>query len=130
MGTIVIGFPTIFILGGAASGNLEPFLGGWHWQSFVYAMYEQIVGVSLILGFLGIFKGHCNVTGKWVSRLSDASYTVYVFHPIIILLVAWAAAPWQANLLLKFTMLSLPCLVITFALGWLIRRIPLVSRIL
>ena len=128
--SIIIGFPLIFYFGGAASGNLEPFMGGWHWQNFIYSIYEQIVGISLILGLLGIFKGSFNFTNKWVRAFSDSTYTVYVFHSILILLVSWAAIPLKMNVLLKFIILAFPCLIFTFAISWLIRKIPYFSRVL
>lgn len=129
-GFIVVVFPTLFFLGGAASGNLEPFMGGWHWQSFAYALYEQIVGISMILGLLGVFKGILNVSNPFLTALSGSAYAVYVFHSIIILSVSWAAAPLKTGMLTKFIILAGPSLAACFLFGWLIRKAPFVSKIL
>ena len=127
---ILVFFPLLFIGGGAASGVLEPFMGGWHWQNFGYSVYEQIVGISLMLGLLGIFRSAFNGRGELIKALSDSTYTVYIIHAIPVLVVAWSFRHWQFPLLAKFAVLSLPTLAVSFTLGWLIRKLPLASKVL
>jgi len=127
---ILIFFPLLFIGGGAASGVQEPFMGGWHWQNFGYSLYEQIVGISLMLGLLGLFRGLFNGQGKLIKAMSDSTYTVYIIHAIPILIVSWSFRDWQFPLLAKFAVLSLPTLMVSFLLGWLIRKLPLASKVI
>lgn len=127
---IVLFFPTIYILGGAHTGQTEPFMGGWTWQSLVYSIYEQVVGVGLMVGLLGIFKGTFNFRGKILKALSDSSYTVYIIHSVPLLLIACSFRYWEWPLLAKFVILSSPALVVTFCLAWLIRSIPGAHRVL
>lgn len=127
---ILVAFPLLFIGGGAPSGNLAPFMGGWHWQSLGYSVYEQVVGVSLMLGLLGLFQGVFNQQGRFLRALSDSTYTVYIIHAIPVLLVPWFARSWEIPLLPKFILLALPTLVVSFGLGWLIRKLPFASRVL
>src|SRR4030042_483496 len=46
---IVIIFPVMFTLGGASEGNIQPYMGGFCWQAFCYAVWEQFVGVGIII---------------------------------------------------------------------------------
>ncbi|CAK6687030.1 hypothetical protein BBFGKLBO_00131 [Synechococcus sp. CBW1107] len=39
---LIITFPIIFLAGGALQGNLDPFLGGWQWQSLAYSVWEEL----------------------------------------------------------------------------------------
>jgi fucose 4-O-acetylase-like acetyltransferase len=34
---LILLFPVLFVIGGALEGNLDPFMGGIHWQSFAYS---------------------------------------------------------------------------------------------
>lgn len=128
--SIVLLFPTIFIFGGAHAGQTEPFMGGCTWQSLAYSIYEQVVGVGLMVGLLGIFKGTFSFRTRILKVLSDSGYTVYIIHSIPLLLIARSFRHWGCPLLLKFVILSGPALVVTFSLAWLIRSIPGVHRIL
>lgn len=105
-------------------------MGGWHWQSFAYALYEQIVGISMILGLLGVFKGKLNVSNPLLKVLADSAYAVYVFHSMILLMVSWAAAPLEMGMFFKFVILAGPSLAACFMFGWWIRNLPMVSKIL
>lgn len=127
---ILIAFPVLFIGGGAPSGNLDPFMGGWHWQNLGYSVYEQVVGVSLMVGLMGLFQGLFNQRGRLLKAMSDTSYTVYIIHAVPVLLVPWFARSWEIPLLGKFVLLSLPTLALSFVLAWLIRKLPFASRVL
>ena len=127
---ILVAFPILFIGGGAPSGNLDPFMGGWHWQSLGYSVYEQVVGITLMLGLLGLFQGVFNAQGRLLRALSDSTYTVYIIHAIPVLLVSWLMRHWDFPVLAKFLVLSLPTLVVAFGMGWLIRKLPFASRVL
>lgn len=127
---VLIAFPVLFIGGGAPSGNLDPFMGGWHWQNLGYSVYEQVVGLSLMVGLLGLFQGLCNRRGRLLTTLSDSSYTVYIIHAIPVILIPWLARSWEFPLLAKFVILSVPTLALAFGMGWLIRKLPFASKVL
>lgn len=127
---ILVIFPVLFIVGGAASGVVDPFLGGWYWQNFGYSIYEQIVGFGLMLGLLGIFKGALSGRGRLITELSESTYAVYIFHVIPVFLVAWSFRHWEFPLLGKFLVLAFPTLVVSFLLGWFIRKLPFASKVL
>ena len=127
---ILVVFGPMFVAGGAATGVLDPFMGGWHWQSFAYSLYEQVVGISLMIGLIGIFKGLANKSGRLIRALSDSTYTAYIIHIVPVLIVPWIFKDWQFPLLPKFMVLALPTLTVTFAASWMIRRLPFASRVL
>lgn len=129
---IFLAFPAVFVLGGAQSGNLDPFMGGLFWQNLSYSIYEQVLGISLMIALLGIFKGIFifNRQGKLGKALSNSSYTVYIIHSFPLLLVGLSLRHWEFPLLPKFIILSLPALILCFAMAWLIRKIPGFSKAL
>lgn len=127
---IFIGFPALFILGGAMETGTEYFMGGLRWQSFAYAIWEQILCVSMVLGLLGIAKRKLNFQGKTAKVLSESSYGVYVFHPPVLLVISALFLQWNINQLLKFIALAPLALLSCFVLAILLKKIPGVNKVL
>ena len=126
---IFILFPSIFLLGGAAEGNVDAFMGGLTWQSLAYSLWEQVTGLSLIVGLAGLFMAKVNQQGHWAKSLSASAYTVYIIHPLVLVLVCMALSSWALYPLLKFIVLAPVVLIICFGLAEGIRRLPGVDRV-
>jgi len=126
---IFIGFPLLFFGGGAASGNLDVFRGGLHWQSIAYAIWEQLVGFSLIIGLFGISKQYFNRQGRLATKLSESAYGVFVFHAPIIVGISALFVDWEIFPLLKFVVLAPIALIASFGIAWFIKRMPLLKSI-
>jgi peptidoglycan/LPS O-acetylase OafA/YrhL len=121
---IFAGFPILFILGGAIDSGIEPFMGGLTWQSFAYAIWEQLVGFAMIIGLIGIFKSKFNTQGKLARTASASAYAVYVFHTPILVLISVLALNLDIPQIWKFVVLAPVALVFCFLVGHLIKRIP------
>ena len=126
---IFIVFPVIFGIGGAAKGNIEPFMGGMYYQSFLYSIWEQFTGISLMIGVLGIFQHKFSGQKKLIAQLSSCSFAVYVFHPPIVVGIALSVKMISLPLLLKFVVLAIPVLASCFIFACLIRKLPLARKI-
>lgn len=81
---ILIVLPVLLYVGGTENG-FKNFVGGITWQSFTWAVWEQVVGFALIIGLFGLSKKYFNRQGKLATRLSESAYGVFVFHaPVIV----------------------------------------------
>jgi len=127
---VVIVFPALFILGGAAKGNIAPFLGGLHWQCFSYALWEQLTGVALIIALPALFRKRLNRQGRLTRAMAGSAYTAYIIHAPVVILVAIAIRNISLYPLLKFAIAVLIAVPLCFALGNIIRKLPLARRIL
>jgi glucan biosynthesis protein C len=127
---IFIGFPVLFILGGAAEEGTAKFTGGFTWQCFSYATWEQLLGFSLIVGLLGIFKKRYNAQGSFATTLSGSAYGVYLLHPPILIALNAIFLNWQIPQLLKFIALAPLALIACFLIAWLVKQIPGVDKVL
>jgi glucan biosynthesis protein C len=121
----------LLVFGGALKGDLTAYKGGFHWQSFGECCREQLAGVGLSLFFLLWFRERFNSQGRLARFFSANAFAVYVFHaPILIALskmMVWLHLP----LLLKFLLLTLLSIGVTYLLSALIfRRLPLLKNIL
>lgn len=127
---IFIGFPAIFILGGAIDGGTEKFMGGFNWQCFAYTVWEQLLGFSLIIGLFGIFKKKFNTQGNFAKKLSGSAYGVFVLHPPILVGINALFLNWHIPQLLKFIALSPIALIACFVVAQLIKQFPGAKKVM
>ncbi|MGV8175055.1 MAG: acyltransferase family protein, partial [Methanothrix sp.] len=121
----------IAYLGGMACGDLSPISGGWRWQSAAYALWESFFAVSACLGLIAIFREHFNSRGRLTGLLSDNSFSVYLFHPLILILVSLVLKDLACHPLAKFVFCSALAVPLCFlASNFIFRRIPLLRRVL
>jgi len=127
---IVILFPVLFVLGGAASGDISLFMGGLHWQCFAYALWEQFTCVAMIIALLFLFRKWLNRQGRVSKAMSASAYTAYIIHAPVIVFVALAMRNISLYPLFKFALAVIIAVPLCFALANFIRQLPLAKRIL
>ena len=66
-------FPIVFALGGALEGNTDVFMGGLHWQSLAFAIWEEFVGVGIILALLVLFRERLDHQGRLAKKKARAA---------------------------------------------------------
>jgi glucan biosynthesis protein C len=120
----------IFVVGGAFEVGEEPFMGGWHWQSLAYSLWEQFMGLSLIVFLLVWFRTHLNHQGALARALSADAYATYVFFaPLIVLLgLAFSGLRWEMGL--KFLLVGPVAVALCFLAGHYVRKLPVARDIL
>lgn len=127
---LIILFPLLFVLGGAMSGDISPFIGGFHWQCFALAVWEQFTGVAMIIALLFLFRKYFKRQGNLSRAMSASAYTAYIIHAPVIIIVAIAIRNISLYPLLKFPLAVIIAVPLCFALSNVIRKLPLARRIL
>jgi surface polysaccharide O-acyltransferase-like enzyme len=127
---VLILFPVLFVSGGAMSGDISAFVGGFHWQCFALAAWEQFTGVAMIIALLFISRKWFNRQGSISKAMSASAYTAYIIHAPVIILVAIALRNISLYPLLKFPLAVIIAVPACFALANVIRKLPLARRIL
>ena len=125
----VVTFVLLFPLALFGSPDRQ-FMGNGSWQSAVYALWDSIFAVGMCLGMITLFRRFFNGQGRFGRFLSQHSYTVYIIHSPIIVFVAVALQGIDLENFLKFGLVTVIVVPTSFAVAYIIRRIPLVSRIL
>ena len=128
---LMLSFVLVVIVGlaGGLAGGINAFLGGLHWQALVYSFWEAIMCVSLCTGLLVFFRKHVNRQGRVWNFLSANAYAAYIFHPIILVSLAYGLHFVMLYPLLKYglaVLIAVPC---CFVLGALVRMLPYARRI-
>ena len=128
---LVIGvFPPLFYWGGARQGDFSIYMGGWHWQALVYAMWEPFVCVSIIIGLLVLFREKCDRGGRFSQALAGSTYTVYIIHGFVLVVIALVMKNILWHPLVKFVFGVLVSIPVCFSLGYFIRNLPGTKKIL
>jgi peptidoglycan/LPS O-acetylase OafA/YrhL len=129
----LIGGPVVLsalLVTGAKAENLATFNGGWHWNAFGLALWEQFAGVGLSLGGLALFSRCMNRESAALRWLSDRAFGVYVLHPPVLVALAMAYRSLPQNPIPLAALLTVSGLVITFVLADATRRTPGLRAIL
>ena len=129
-----VGFAAWLVIlgaGGALKGNGKAYSGGWHGQSASMNLWESFTCVAISYGLLVIFRQRFNSQGRLAKFLSDNAFSVYVFHPPIVILAARALHRFSWPAIPKFAALTAIAVVVSFALSaGVFRRTPFLRSIL
>jgi len=127
---LIILFPIIFLAGGALQGNLDPFIGGWHWQSLAYSVWEELMCLAVVVTLLVWYRNRFNNQGKLSKVMSGAAYGTYIFHAPIITLLALALSGINIDLMVKFVLVAPLAVAASFLVGYLVKKLPVARDIL
>ncbi len=133
IGAIGLGFLVWFVLVAVATatGTTAAVQGGMTWQSAAYSVWESSVAVLMSFGLIAVFREKFNHQSKLVKTLSDNSFAVYMFHPMIIIPVTLLLSPVALYPVVKWLLLCIICIPLCFAAThFIFRKIPLLKNIL
>jgi glucans biosynthesis protein C len=105
-------------------------MGNGHWRSAVYALWDSVSAVGMVLGLITLFRRFFNTQGRLGTFLSQHSYAVYFVHVPVVVYLAYAFRGIELSSILKFGIASVTTVLICFAVANLIRIIPGVKRVL
>jgi len=112
------------------------FLGNGTWQSAIYALWDSIFATTLCLATITFFRHFLNVESRFGRFLAQQSYTVYIIHSPIIVFITFALFLGYGEQgidfgpLLKFAIAALIIVPTCFAIAYIMRKIPGISKIL
>jgi len=118
------------VIGGGIDKGTEPFMGGWRWQAFAYALWESFLCVSMCIGLIYLFRRYANRQGTLTRFLSSNAYAAYIIHGVVITVIALAVRDVMVYPLLKWALVALAAVPLCFGLGHLIRKLPYTDRVL
>jgi glucans biosynthesis protein C len=121
-----------YVLGGGTAGGHPgiELAGGFHWLSLAYTLWESFVIVGVCIGLLVLFRTRLNHQGRLAISLAASVYTVYLIHPVVLVGFSYAFHVVTLYPLLKWGIAVLITLPLCFLASGLIRKIPLVNRVL
>jgi peptidoglycan/LPS O-acetylase OafA/YrhL len=127
---MIIVFPLLYLIKIQTNSSDASFRGNFAWQSLVAAEWEQITGISLIVGLLGIARRRWNGQTAFESTLARASYGVYIFHPVVLIALALLVQAISVEPLFKLLFVAPLAVILTFALAGALIKTPFVRQVI
>ncbi|MBT3267669.1 acyltransferase family protein [Candidatus Poribacteria bacterium] len=121
---LIVFFFVLFGIGELASTPIGAYMGGWRWQALALALWEQALGVAMIVLLLATFRRRVNEASAIGSRATACAYAAYILHAPVLLGVSLACRGWEAGGLVKFVAVGPAVVAMTFALADVVRRLP------
>lgn len=113
-----------------ASSGGTVFLGNGSWQSAIYALWDSSFSVGMVLGLTTLFRRRFDYPSKVWRFLSQHSYTVFVIHIPIIVSLAVLMQGIHVYSLLRFGLAAVIGVPLCFGVAYLVRKIPLLDKVL
>ncbi len=94
-------------------------------------MWESFVAVAMGIGLIAVFRQKFNHQRPVLKTLTDNSFAVYMFHPVVIVPVTLLFSPIALYPIAKWLVLCVICVPLCFAAThFVFRRIPLLKDVL
>jgi len=127
--TMVAVFPLLYVYKTLTNSPLETFQGGGSSQSILAAVWEQLSGISIIMALLVASKYKWNYTTSLLKNMSRAAFATYILHPLAVVSIALLLKNWQIEPALKFLIAAPVVVMMSFLLGSLAVRLPIIKNI-
>jgi len=127
---MIVLFPIMLIATGALEGNIDVAMGGFHWESLAYSVWEQFMCMAMVVTLLVWFRKRFSEQGRLAKAMSGAAYATYVFHAPTIFLIALALRGIRLDMALKYLIVVPFAVAAAFLVGYLIKKIPIARDIL
>ena len=102
---------------------------GRQW-GILWGLLEAFICVGLIIGLSVFFRDRFSAPNKWMGRLDENVYGVYLFHVFILVGLQMAIVNFDLSALTKFAIVTIFGLIISFLDTALLRLIPGVKRVI
>ncbi len=86
--------------------------------------------MSIVIWLLHLFRNRFNGQGTVLRWISPNVFAAYIFHQIVVVLVMIPLLSFTWPSALKFVVVSIISVPLSFSLSSLIKKIPSVNRIL
>ncbi|MCK4489830.1 MAG: acyltransferase family protein, partial [Anaerolineales bacterium] len=121
---LIASMPGLFILSGGLDGDVTSALGGLHWQSLAFALWEQLFCLGMMITLLSYFKQKKNHQNQLAKELAASSYAVYILHTPVLVIFTALLRELTVHPLIKILVFAIPVLSLCFLSAILIRRLP------
>ncbi len=123
---VLVVFPLMFVL---IHSPIETFSGRGTWQSLLAAVWEQLTGISIMVGLTALAQHRWNYTTPFLKRGARAAYTTYIFHPVVVVGICLLLTPWAIDPAFKLLLAAPAGVLISFSIAGLLVKIPLVKEV-
>jgi len=126
----IAAMPVIMVLNLALGYDELKFWGGFNWQSYVYAAWEPFICVGINMKLIVLFRDRFNVSNAFTKRMAASSYTAYIFHAFFIVFSTYLFTFFSLGRLPEILLMWPVAIISCFLFADVVRRAPLLNRVL
>ncbi|RAK10241.1 surface polysaccharide O-acyltransferase-like enzyme [Halanaerobium saccharolyticum] len=134
IGSIVIGIISwlaLILMGGVIEHGDHIIKGKLNWQSYVYAVWESFICFGMSVGLIGFFRKKFNTKSRLLVILSKNSFSVYVWHTLVLVAVSLLMRDLVIYPLVKMMLVAVTTLSLCFFLShYVFRALPILKKIM
>jgi peptidoglycan/LPS O-acetylase OafA/YrhL len=112
-----------------SAGELEPFEGGTGWQAIAAPVTEGVICVCAAIALTDLFRDRTD-HGRLSAELGRAAYAAFILQAPVLVGLALALQDSSLPPLARFAVVAPLGIVLSFALGIVLTRLPGMRRIL
>lgn len=105
-------------------GYLELERGGANWPSLLRSALEALVCAGLGVGVLVLFREAVRRPSRLLTMMASASYAAYILHLYLVVALQSVAVDLRLPVFVKFALVAVVGVALSFGLGHLSRRVP------
>ena len=98
--------------------------------AFIFDLWEAFLCCGVCIGFMILFRDRLNHQGRLARDLAASTYAVYLFHVPVLVSLQYALRYAALGPLMKFSLVTLIAVPVTFAISSALRRAPFARSIL
>ncbi len=102
---------------------------GLNLNSFIVSAWDALLCVSLSISLIVLFREKFNFQGKILKMAVNDSFAVYLLHPFILILIQGIFINVALHPLIKFIIVTIISIVLSYAVSHVVKKIPFVSRV-
>ena len=95
-----------------------------------FEIYETVMSVFLSFGFLVFFREYLNFSNGFLKMLSANAYGAYIIHAPVVIGFQYAFDLVQLNAVVKFLLVALLSVIVSFALTYVIRLSSVARKVI
>ena len=122
--------PVVIALTVGRGGSIDVFLGGVTWQSLFNSIWEITSYMSIVIWLLYFFRTRFNNQNSLLIWMAPNVFAAYIFHPIVIVTVTIPLLNVNLPSVIKFFIVSLISVPLSFLVSYLVKKLPYANRIL
>jgi surface polysaccharide O-acyltransferase-like enzyme len=127
---ILVVFPVIYFVKESTHSSIEELCGQGHWQSLMYACWEQFTGIFIMTALLIIAKYRWARQSVIRESMSRAAFGVYIFHPLVLISLSVIAIGWPMDPGYKLLIVGPLAVAGSFLLSSILMKIPGVNKVI
>jgi fucose 4-O-acetylase-like acetyltransferase len=130
VGWAAIALCVVFVAAVASTSDLDALFGGGTWQSLVLTGLEGTIVVTVSVWLIDLFQRRFDHQGRIAAGMSRAAFAAFLVHQgvLVALVLASRHLEWPPEL--KYVAVASCGVVISFAIGAVLVRIPGLSRLI